>query len=115
MIQPLADQILVELLPEDRRIGSGLLLAPDQVSDPRGGEYNSPLRDGIVRAVGPGKRDKRGVRRPCVCQVGQRVTYPHHRSVPVIDVEGRPHVIIHEAGVLWMHTEGQEAAHGANV
>lgn len=65
MIQPLQDYVLIERLPEPERVGK--IYVP-QIAQEKGLE-------GVVLAVGPGKRMPDGSRKPLELRPGMRVLF----------------------------------------
>src|SRR5690242_16006239 len=65
MIQPLNDRVLVERIEDKEKIGA--IFIPDIARE--------KSFKGKVLAVGPGKREKNGVRRPLAVSVGQTVLF----------------------------------------
>jgi co-chaperonin GroES (HSP10) len=97
-LKPISDLIVVLPAPPDDRCGS--LVLPPGLSD-RGGEDDSPLEEGVVVAVGPGRRnEKTGERGAMYTRPGDRVAYPHHKSVPEYREGAERYLVMHEPGVF---------------
>jgi chaperonin GroES len=64
-LKPLGDRILVRRIDDDRN--GSLLIIPECAT--------KPSRFGVVVAVGPGKRDAQGYRRPLCVKPGDRIQF----------------------------------------
>lgn len=89
-MSPLDDRILVSVIQAEGRTSGGLFL-PDTVA--------TPSREGHVLAVGPGKRSKKGLRRPPDVQVGDRVMLPEYGGSK-LEFEGGTYMLIREEEIL---------------
>lgn len=87
MIQPLGNYIAVRPDPLPEAIGS--IILPDAHRDRALHNGDGVLSKGTVVAVGKGDLILRGPNAgqyvPCEVQVGDRVIYPRHALVPLVD------------------------------
>ena len=92
LFTPLDDRLVVERDGVSNRTAGGLYI-PDTVSD-----SEKPNR-GVVLAVGPGHRNKKGQLRPLDVQQGNKVIF-FFFSGSEINLEGRDLVLIRESDVV---------------
>jgi chaperonin GroES len=89
-VRPLHDRILVKRIAEEEKTKGGLII-PDTAKE-------KPM-EGKVIAVGGGKVDENGKRRPLDVHKGDRVLFGKY-SGSEIQVAGDEHLIIREDDVL---------------
>ena len=90
-IQPLADHILIEPAKEEEKTKSGILL-PDNAEKDKSEE-------GVVVAVGPGKKNDDGKIIPVSVKVGQKVLFTKY-GPNEIKVDGKEYLIAREDDIL---------------
>ena len=91
MISPIQDRVLVK--PEIIQLSSILFVENKE-------KHNS----GTVVAVGPGKVDSRGRRKPLDAKPGDKIRYGNgtYLDWPIIEYEGEKYQIIQEADICWI-------------
>ena len=89
-LQPLGDRVIVELVDEEEKTASGIVL-PDTAKE-------KPQR-GHVLALGPGKLLEHGGRAPLSLAVGDQVIYGKY-SGSDIEVDGHEVKILRESDIL---------------
>lgn len=89
-LRPLADRVVVRRLEPEEKTHGGIVL-PDTAKDkPQQGE---------VLAVGPGKLEDNGVRRPLEVEVGNKILFAKYAGTEV-KVDGIEYVILVERDIL---------------
>lgn len=91
-VLPTGDHVFVEVLSEERRTPGGLII-PDTVGEMEG------YLEGKVLAVGSGKLNKKGHRRPLSVERGEKVMFPRWAGQSV-EQGGRRYVILREDELL---------------
>ncbi len=89
-IKPLQDRVLVQRLESEEKTSSGLYI-PDTAKE-------KPL-EGIVRAVGPGKRADSGAEIPMSVSEGDKVLFGKYSGTE-ITLSGEEHLILREDEIL---------------
>lgn len=89
-IKPLHDRVLIERIEGEAKTASGLII-PDTAKE-------KPL-EGIVRAVGAGKRNDAGELIDLAVQEGDKVLFGKYSGTE-ITLQGREHLILREDEVL---------------
>lgn len=89
-LTPIDDRVLVELTKPAEKTAGGLFI-PDSAQQ--------RSSNGRVVAVGPGKRDKKGRRRPLDVQVGEKIMYAEYAGNK-LELEGRNLLLINESDIL---------------
>jgi chaperonin GroES len=84
--KPLSDKVVVELIEEDEKTSSGIILPDTAKKRPQ---------EGVVVAVGPGRLLKDGERAPMSVQVGQRVVFSKYASNE-FEYDGKKYLILDE-------------------
>lgn len=92
-VTPLDDRVLVRLSGSERTTASGLLFIPDTVSDTSGN------LEGLVVAIGRGRRNKKGQVRPMDLQLGDRVVFAEYAGSK-INIQNEELVLLREAEVM---------------
>lgn len=94
MIRPLQDRVLVK--PSIRQL-SEILIVNNRES------FNM----GMVVAVGPGKRDKRGNVKPLDAKPGDFIRYGNgdYLKWPTVKHDGEEYQIIQEADICWINQD----------
>ncbi len=90
-IKPLYDYILIEPIKEEEKTKSGILL-------PETAEKERP-EQGVVVAVGPGKRLDNGELAPLAVKKGQKVLFTKYGPTE-IKVDGKEYLIAKEDDIL---------------
>lgn len=100
MIVPMQDRILVK--PDVRKLSEILIVRNTE-------KFNL----GEVVAVGRGKLDKRGNRRPVETKVGDKVRYGNgsYLDWPLIEYEGEKYQLIQEADICFIEEGMQNEQH----
>lgn len=88
MIQPLFDNVLLEKLPSEKKVGSIVLTTEKK-------EGNVAT----VIAVGEGKRNEKGELIPMVLKEGQRVIYRDYSGTEY-EKDGHKYILIKEEDIL---------------
>lgn len=88
--RPLHDRILVKRVEAEQKSAGGLII-PDTAKE-------KPL-EGVVVAVGPGRRLDDGTIRPTALKDGDRILFGKYTG-DEIKVDGEEHVIIRESDIL---------------
>ncbi|MEK7556734.1 MAG: co-chaperone GroES, partial [Patescibacteria group bacterium] len=89
-IHPLADKVLVKPLDAEEVTASGIVL-PQTVEE-------KPMQ-GVVAAVGPGKRLESGIVAPMSVKVGDKVLFTKY-SPDEVEVDGEEYLVIEEEKIL---------------
>jgi len=90
-IKPLSDHVLIEPIKEEEKTKAGILL-PDTA------EKEKP-EQGLVVAVGPGKKDKTGNFIPLDVKAGDKVLFTKYGPTE-IKVEDKEYLIAREEDIL---------------
>lgn len=90
-IKPLGDRVLVEPLEATTKTASGIII-PETASKERS-------EQGVVVAVGPGKRNDDGKLVPLTIKKGDRVIFSKY-GPDEIKLSGKDYFIISEANIL---------------
>ena len=94
-IKPLHDRVLIERIAGEEKTASGLII-PDTAKE-------KPL-EGIVRAVGAGKRNNDGDLIALAVQEGDKVLFGKYSGTE-IQVLGNEHLILREEEILAVITD----------
>lgn len=91
MLRPLNDNVIIELIKEEKKTASGIMLTGESVT--------SVHKEGVVVAVGPGFNYANGDRKEMTVEVGDRVIYDvnHQKNV---EYQGKKLLIMSEDNVL---------------
>ena len=89
-VRPLHDRLIVKRIDEEEKTAGGIII-PDTAKE--------KPQEGRVIAVGPGKVDEDGKRRPLDVNKGDRVLFGKYAGTE-IQLEGVEHLIIREDDVL---------------
>ena len=90
-IKPLTDHILIEPLKEEEKTKSGIFL-PETASKER-------PEEGVVIAVGPGKKNEEGKIVPMSVKQGQKVLFTKY-GPNEIKIDGKEYLIAKEEDIL---------------
>lgn len=90
MLQPLGDRVLVKPLEAEEKSVGGIILPEQAQEKPREGE---------AIAVGPGKLNDKGERKPMGVQVGDIVVYSEYGGTEIA-YEGTDYLLIDEGSIL---------------
>ncbi|MBI5599632.1 MAG: co-chaperone GroES [Deltaproteobacteria bacterium] len=88
-IRPLHDRVIVKRLEEEKTKGG--IIIPDSAKE--------ASAEGKVIAVGPGKRDDKGVLVPVDIKKGDKVLFSKYAGSEV-KIEGEEHLIMREEDIL---------------
>lgn len=89
-IRPLHDRVIVKRLEEGEKSKGGIII-PDTAKE-------APA-EGKVIAVGPGKRDEKGVLTPVDLKRGDKIIFSKYAGTE-IKIEGEEHLIMREEDIL---------------
>lgn len=89
-LTPIDDRVLVEVPKPVEKTAGGLFI-PDMAKE--------RSNNGKVVAVGPGKRDKKGRRKPLDVRVGEKIMYVDYAGSK-LELEGRNLLLINESDIL---------------
>jgi len=89
-IMPLRDRILIKRVGEEEKTKGGIII-PDTAKE-------KPIQ-GMVIAVGAGKREENGKRIPLDVKEGDRVLFSKYAGNE-IKIEGEEHLIVREDDIL---------------
>ena len=89
-IRPLNDRVIVKRVEEEQKTAGGIII-PDTAKE--------KPQEGIVLAVGPGKRDEAGKIIPMDVKEGDRVLFSKYAGTE-IKVEGEEHIFMREDDIL---------------
>ena len=90
MIKPLADRVLVQLIAEEAKTKSGLILS----------EPISLFQKATIIALGPGKRTDDGKLHEPWVKVGEAVILSKHGMGHEIEVDGEKYNLLREGEIL---------------
>lgn len=90
-IRPLGDRIIVEPVEQEETIAGGMLILPETAKE--------KPQQGIVLAVGAGRRDEDGERVPMDTEVGNRVLFAKYAGTEV-KLDGKKLLIMKESDIL---------------
>ena len=90
-IQPLTDHVLIEPNKKEEKTASGILL-------PETADKEMP-EQGKVIAVGPGKKDSKGILVPVGVKVGDKVLFSKY-GPNEIKIDGKEYLIAKEENIL---------------
>lgn len=88
MIKPLADYVVLEKVPSEKKVGSIVL-----TSEKKQGNVAT------VVAIGPGKKDEKGSLLPISVKVGERVIYREYSGTDY-EEEGKKYLLIKNEDIL---------------
>lgn len=88
MIKPLNDNVLLEKLPSEKKVGSIILTKEEKSANVA-----------TVIAVGPGALDKEGTRVPLSVKPGQRAIYREYSGTDY-EEEGHKYILLREEDIL---------------
>jgi chaperonin GroES len=89
-IRPLNDRIIVKRVDEEKKTAGGIII-PDTAKE--------KPQEGIVIAVGPGKRDEDGKRINIDVKEGNRVLFSKYAGTE-IKIDGIDHIFMREDEIL---------------
>ena len=89
-IRPLNDRLIVKRIEEEQKTKGGIVI-PDTAKE--------KPQEGIVIAVGPGKKDDKGKPVPMEAKEGDRVLFSKYAGTE-IKVEGEEHIFMREDDIL---------------
>ena len=89
-IQPLHDRVIVKRVEEEGKTKGGIII-PDTAKE-------KPI-EGIVTAVGSGKRDEGGKKVPLEVKEGDRILFSKYAGTE-INIEGEEHLIMKEEDII---------------
>ncbi len=89
-IRPLGDRVIVEPLEQEEKTASGIYIPETAKEKPQ---------EGVVLAVGEGRRDEDGDRVPMDVKAGDKVLFAKYAGTE-IKIEGKKLLIMKEADIL---------------
>ncbi|KXK15658.1 MAG: 10 kDa chaperonin [Chloroflexi bacterium OLB15] len=89
-IRPLGDRVIVEPLEQEEKTASGIYIPETAKEKPQ---------EGLVLAVGEGRRDEDGDRIPMDVKAGDKVLFAKYAGTE-IKIEGKKLLIMKEADIL---------------
>lgn len=89
-IRPMNDRVLVTRVEEEQKTAGGIII-PDTAKE--------KPQEGKVVAVGPGKRDDSGQRRPLDVKAGDRILFSKYAGTE-IKIDGKEHIFMREDDIL---------------
>ena len=89
-IKPLNDRVIVARVEEEQKTAGGIII-PDTAKE--------KPQEGVVVAVGPGKRDDDGKRVPLEVKEGDRILFSKYAGTE-IKVDGEEHIFMREDDIL---------------
>ena len=89
-IKPLRDKIIVLQTEADEATKGGIIIPELAREKPK---------HGTVVAVGPGKKNAKGILEPTQVKVGDKVYFGKHANIEIMH-EGKEHFMMNEANVL---------------
>lgn len=89
-IRPMNDRVLVTRVEEEQKTAGGIII-PDTAKE--------KPQEGKVVAVGPGKRDDSGQRRPLDIKAGDRILFSKYAGTE-IKIDGKEHIFMREDDIL---------------
>ncbi len=90
-IRPLGDRVIIEPVEQEETIAGGMLVLPETAKE--------KPQQGIVLAVGEGKRDEEGDRIPMDVKVGDRILFAKYAGTE-IKLNGKKLLIMKESDIL---------------
>lgn len=99
MIRPTSNRILIEPIEQQTLLDWGFELPKAKTTFARRGGNEIQVTMGKVLAVGPGKDDKRGRRRPPDVPIGELVTFSDSCGQEV-EHEGKRYIFIREDDIV---------------
>ncbi|MBC7251615.1 MAG: co-chaperone GroES [Anaerolineae bacterium] len=90
-LKPLGDRVVVEPVEQEEKTASGIILPETAKEKPQ---------EGIVIAVGPGRRDEAGKRIPMELKEGDRVLYAKYAGTEVKLGGDKKVLILKESDIL---------------
>jgi chaperonin GroES len=91
-LKPLGDRVIVEPVEKDEEtFAGGALVLPETAKE--------KPQQGVILAVGPGKKDDGGNRIPMDVERGQRVLYAKYAGTEV-KIDGKKLLILRESDIL---------------
>ena len=91
-LKPLGDRVIVEPVEKEQEtFAGGALVLPETAKE--------KPQQGIIIAVGPGKKDEDGERIPMDVEAGQRVLYAKYAGTE-IKIDGKKLLILKESDIL---------------
>ena len=92
-LRPLGDRVVIEPVEKgEETFAGGALVLPETAKE-------KPMQ-GIITAVGPGKKDDEGKRIPMDVEVGQIVIYAKYSGTTFKTAEGNEILIVKESDIL---------------
>jgi chaperonin GroES len=90
-LKPLGDRVVVEPVEQEEKTASGIILPETAKEKPQ---------EGVVIAVGPGRRDEAGDRIPMDVEEGDRVLYAKYAGTEVKLESDKKVLILKESDIL---------------
>lgn len=108
MIQPLSDRIFVKPIENSEYSTGGIYTDRAKTTFSQDGKYQTTV--GEVVAVGLGKDNKKGVRRPPECKIGDIVVFSDSCSRRV-EIEGEEYLVLREPSIAFFMEEAATVEH----
>ncbi|KKB63824.1 molecular chaperone GroES [Robbsia andropogonis] len=89
-LRPLHDRVIVKRLDQETKTASGIVLPDSAAEKPDQGE---------ILAVGPGKRDDKGVQNALDVKVGDRVLFGKYAG-QTVKVDGQELLVMREEDIM---------------
>ncbi|MDY6832230.1 MAG: co-chaperone GroES [Thermodesulfobacteriota bacterium] len=89
-IKPLNDRVIVKRVEQEQKTSGGIII-PDTAKE--------KPQEGLVVAVGPGKRDDEGKRTAMEVKEGDRILFGKYAGTE-IKIDGEEHVVMREDDIL---------------
>jgi chaperonin GroES len=104
MVRPLHDRILVKRI-EEKETAKGGIIIPDSAKE--------KPQEGVVVAVGQGKKNDKGVRIPLDVKVGDRILWSKYSGTDLpIKIDDEDYLIVREEEVLGVLEATKHSAAG---
>lgn len=88
-VTPTGDRVLIKRMPPEEKTSFGLII-PEQANS------HEKSDEGLIVAIGPGRKNNEGKVVPVSFTVGQRVRFSYGEEIKVGGVE---HVLVHEDSI----------------
>ena len=89
-IKPLNDRVIVKRVEQEQKTSGGIII-PDTAKE--------KPQEGLVVAVGPGKRDDEGKRTALEVKEGDRILFGKYAGTE-IKIDGEEHILMREDDIL---------------
>lgn len=100
MIEPLADRILVKPIPHDEHSKGGIYQGTPTTTFCQDADKKKQQTVGEVLAIGPGKYDGKGRRRPPEAPIGSYVCFSDTCGIKISEGD-EEYLFIREQDIMW--------------